>query len=97
VRSATGLAILRAIVADERDPGRLSMLKNNYVRASRQKNAQSLIDQSLQGDLWRTAVRPGAQFGALRHYLVRIAACDKRVEAHPNNDGVHLFFLDARY
>jgi len=25
------------------------MLKNNYVRASRQKIAQSLIDQSLQG------------------------------------------------
>jgi len=49
VRSATGLPILRAIVADERDPGRLSMLKNNYVRASRQKIAQSLIDQSLQG------------------------------------------------
>jgi transposase len=78
ISGATGIAILRAIVAGERDPGRLSTLKNNHIRASREE-----IAQSLEGD-WRSE-----QLFVLEQslelydtYLGKIAECDRRVEAH---------------
>jgi len=78
ISGATGMAILRAIVAGERDPGRLSTLKNNRIRASREE-----IAQSLEGD-WRNE-----QLFVLEQslelydtYLGKIAECDQRVEAH---------------
>jgi hypothetical protein len=42
ISGVTGMAILRAIVAGERDPERLSTLKHNRVRASREEIARSL-------------------------------------------------------
>ncbi len=42
ISGVTGMAILRAIVGGERDPDRLSTLKHNRVRASRQEIARSL-------------------------------------------------------
>ena len=78
ISGTTGIAILRAIVAGERDPGRLSTLKNNRIRASREE-----IAQSLEGD-WRSE-----QLFVLEQslelydtYLGKIAECDQRVEAH---------------
>src|SRR5438270_7542767 len=44
---ATGMAILRAIVAGERDPNKLASRKNSLIRATRAQ-----IAQSLEGD-WR--------------------------------------------
>lgn len=42
ISGVTGMAILRAIVAGERDPERLAALKHNRVRASREEIARSL-------------------------------------------------------
>jgi transposase len=78
ISGATGMAILRAIVAGEHDPARLSSLKNNRIRASREE-----IAQSLEGD-WRNE-----QLFVLEQslelydtYLGKIVECDQRVETH---------------
>jgi hypothetical protein len=42
ISGVTGMAILRAIVAGERDPHRLSALKHNRVRTTREEIARSL-------------------------------------------------------
>lgn len=78
ISGATGLAILRAIVAGERDPGRLSSLKNSRIRASREE-----IAQSLEGD-WRSELLFVLEQSLELYdiYLGKIAACDQRVEAH---------------
>src|SRR5947208_10735018 len=47
ISGATGVAILRAIVAGERDPNKLASRKNSLIRATRAQ-----IAQSLEGD-WR--------------------------------------------
>jgi transposase len=78
ISGVTGMAILRAIVAGERDTEKLSTLKHNRVRASREEIARSLegnwrkellfvLEQSL--DLYDAYVR-------------KIAACDERIEQH---------------
>ena len=78
ISGATGLAILRAIVAGERDPGRLSTLKNNHIRASREE-----IAQSLEGD-WRSELLFVLEQSLELYdiYIGKIAACNQRVEAH---------------
>ena len=78
ISGATGLAILRAIVAGERDPNRLSTLKNNNIRASREE-----IAQSLEGD-WRSELLFVLEQSLELYdtFLGKIAACDQRVQAH---------------
>ena len=78
ISGATGLAILRAIVAGERDPDRLSALKNNRIRATREE-----IAHSLEGD-WRSELLFVLEQSLELYdiYLGKIAACDQRVEAH---------------
>jgi transposase len=72
----TGLTIVRAIVAGERDPGQLAKLRDHRVRASEQT-----IARSLRGN-WR----PEHLFAltqALDHYDFlgrQIAECDARIE-----------------
>ena len=78
ISGVTGMAILRAIVAGERDPHKLAALKNERVRASREE-----IARSLEGH-WREELL----FVLEQHlelydtYLDKIAACDRRIEAH---------------
>jgi transposase len=73
----TGMAILRAIVAGERDPQRLAELKNDRIQASRQE-----IARSLEGN-WREellfVVEQGLQMRDA--YEEKILACDRRIEA----------------
>jgi transposase len=74
----TGMAILRAIVAGERNPQRLAELKNDRIQASRQE-----IARSLEGN-WREellfVVEQGLQMRD--SYEEKIVACDRRIEAH---------------
>jgi transposase len=74
----TGMAILRAMVAGERNPARLAALKNERIQASRAE-----IEQSLEGH-WREellfVLKQSLEMYDL--YLEKIAACDQRIEAH---------------
>lgn len=78
ISGVTGMAILRAIIAGERDPERLAALKHNRVRASRQE-----IARSLEGN-WREellfVLEQSLELYDL--YIRKIAVCDQRIERH---------------
>lgn len=72
----TGLAILDAILADERDPQKLAALKDHRIKASR-----DLIARSLHGD-WRAEHLFVVQqaLGTWRHYQNLIDQCDQQIQ-----------------
>jgi transposase len=80
ISGKTGLAILRAIVAGEHDPNKLSSLKNKHIRASRE-----MIARSLEGN-WRVellfVLEQSLELYDL--YLGKINECDQRVATHLN-------------
>jgi hypothetical protein len=77
ISGATGMAILRAIVAGERDPNKLASRKNSQIRAT-----QAQIAQSLEGDWREELLFVLEQTLALYDtYLGKIAQCDRRIEA----------------
>jgi transposase len=78
ISGATGMAILRAIVAGERDPDKLASRKDGRIRATREQ-----IAQSLEGD-WREELLFVLQQSLELYdtYLRKIAACDQRIEVH---------------
>jgi transposase len=75
ISGVTGMAILRAIVAGERDPERLAALKHNRVRASREE-----IARSLEGN-WREELLFVLE-QSLDLYIHKITICDQRIERH---------------
>lgn len=78
ISGATGMAILRAIVAGERDPDKLASRKNSLIRATRAQ-----IAQSLEGD-WREELLFVLEQSLELYdtYLGKITKCDERIEAH---------------
>ena len=78
ISGATGMAILRAIVAGERDPDKLASRKNSLIRATRAQ-----IAQSLEGD-WREELLFVLEQSLELYdtYLGKIRKCDQRIEAH---------------
>jgi transposase len=72
----TGLAILEALLAGERDPQKLAALKDHRIKASR-----DTIARSLQGD-WRPehlfVLRQALD--TWKHYQQLILACDEQIE-----------------
>ncbi len=78
ISGATGMAILRAIVAGERDAEKLSALKHALVRASREE-----IARSLEGN-WREELLFVLEQSLELYdgYVRKIAACDQRIERH---------------
>lgn len=72
----TGLLILEAIVAGERDPQKLAALKNNRVKSSR-----DTLARSLQGH-WQTEhlFALGQALATWRHYQTQITQCDAEIE-----------------
>lgn len=78
ISGATGMAILRAIVAGERDPNKLASRKNSLIRATRAQ-----IAQSLEGD-WREELLfvLDQSLEIYDMYLSKITTCDQRIEAH---------------
>lgn len=73
----TGMAILRAIVAGERDPHKLADLKPSLIRASRQE-----IAQSLEGH-WREELLfvLSQNLNPYDFYLAQIKDCDRHIQA----------------
>lgn len=72
----TGLAILDAILAGERDPLKLAALKDHRIKASR-----DVIARSLQGD-WRPEhlFVIGQALSTWRHYQNLIEQCDQQIQ-----------------
>lgn len=78
ISGVTGMAILRAIVAGERNPDKLASRKDGRIRATREQ-----IAQSLEGD-WREELLFVLQQSLELYdtYLGKITECDQRIEAH---------------
>jgi len=78
ISGVTGMVILRAIVAGERDPVRLSTLKHNRVRASRRE-----IARSLEGN-WREELLfvLKQEVELYRFYQQKIIDCDRQLRQH---------------
>ena len=78
VTGATGMRIIRAILAGERDPHRLAALRDPRVR-----NPVTTIAKALHGD-WREehlfALQQAVEL--VEAYQSKIAACDERIVAH---------------
>jgi transposase len=73
----TGLRILRAIVAGERDPERLAEHRHRRIRASKQEIADSLRGHYRDEHVF--ALRQALEFYDFYHQ--QIAACDREIEA----------------
>jgi transposase len=75
---ATGMRIIRAILAGERDPQQLARLRDKQC-----KNSAETIARALQGD-WRAehlfALEQAVDL--VDAYEAKIAACDERIQAH---------------
>jgi hypothetical protein len=80
ISGKTGLAILRAIVAGERDPTKCSSLKHNRIRASREAIAQSL-DGNWRGELVFVLEQSLELYDL---YVSKISECDQRIATHLN-------------
>jgi transposase len=78
VTGATGMKIIRAVLAGERDPHRLAALRHGKC-----KHDAATIAAALQGD-WREehlfALAQAVEL--VETYQAKIAACDARIQAH---------------
>jgi transposase len=78
ITGATGLRIIRAILAGERDPDTLAALRHGQC-----KHSAATIAQALQGD-WREehlfALAQALEL--IEAYQAKIVACDARIAAH---------------
>jgi transposase len=75
ITGTTGIAILEAILAGERDPHTLAALRDRRIKASADTIAKSLV-----GDYRREHVFTLRQsLAAFRHYQELIAACDREI------------------
>jgi transposase len=77
ISGTTGMAILRAIVAGERDPHQLAALKHSLIRATRAE-----IAQSLQGH-WREELLfiLAQNLSLYDIYMVKVKECDHHIQA----------------
>ena len=78
VTGLTGLAILDAILAGERDPKKLAALKHWKIKASTDVIEKSLVGDYLPEHLF--TLKQALQ--SYRHYQEMIRACDHEIEAH---------------
>jgi transposase len=78
ITGATGMKIIRAVLAGERDPHRLAALRHGKC-----KHSEATIAAALQGD-WREehlfALEQAVDL--VETYQAKIAACDARIQAH---------------
>lgn len=78
ITGLTGLAILDAILAGERDPKKLAALRHGRIKASAE-----VIEKSLEGDYLPEHLFTLKQaLQSYRHYQQMIRACDQEIEAY---------------
>jgi len=75
ITGTTGLAILEAILAGERNPRTLAMLRDRRVKATEDTIAKSLVGDYRREHLFTL----GQSLEAFRHYQGLIAACDTEI------------------
>jgi transposase len=83
ISGATGMAILRAIVAGERDPDKLASRKNSLIRATRAQ-----IVQSLEGDWREDCCLCWSKLGDLRYVSQQDHEMRPTYRGTSENDGV---------
>ena len=76
ITGKTGLLILDAILAGERDPAALSQLRDPRVRASRETIAKALVGTWRREHLFTLR----QSLCAYRHYQDQIAQCDREIQ-----------------
>lgn len=78
ITGATGMKIIRAVLAGERDPHRLAALRHGKC-----KHSEATIAEALRGD-WREEhlFALGQAVELVEAYQAKIAACDARIQAH---------------
>jgi transposase len=78
ITGATGMKIIRAVLAGERDPQRLAALRHGTC-----KHSEAVIAEALRGD-WREehlfALEQAVEL--IESYQAKIVACDARIQAH---------------
>src|SRR5260370_6946988 len=78
ITGVTGLAIIEAILAGERNPQTLAKLRNVRIKAT-----ESTIAKSLVGDYRREHLFTLRQsLTAYRHYQGLIGACDREIDQY---------------
>jgi len=78
ISGVTGLAIIRARLAGERDPAQLAAFKDDRIKASPHTLAKSL--EGHWREEWLFKLRQSLELYAV--YQQKIAECDARIEAH---------------
>ena len=78
ISGVSGMAILRAIVAGERDPQQLAGLCDGRIRATPEQVAQSL-EGNWRADLLFVVTQ---QLRTYDHYQQQIVLCDQQLQAH---------------
>lgn len=78
ITGVTGLKIIDSILAGERNPKKLSALKDHRIKASKDKIAKSLTGDYLPEHIF--TLRQALQ--AYRHYRRMISDCDREIEKH---------------
>jgi hypothetical protein len=76
ITGKTGLLILDAILAGERDPATLAELRDRRIRASRETIAKALVGTWRREHLFTL----GQSLGAYRHYQGQITQCDGEIQ-----------------
>ena len=83
ITGVTGVAILEAILAGERNPHTLAALRDRRIKASADTIAKSLVGDYRREHLFTLGqsleALPMAAVSAFRHYQELIAACDREI------------------
>jgi transposase len=75
ITGVTGLAILKAILAGERNPHTLAALRDGRIKATAETIAKSLVGDYRREHLFTL----GQSLAAFRHYQELIGACDREI------------------
>lgn len=78
ITGLTGLAIIDAILAGERDPATLAALRNRRIHASVETVTKSLVDDYRPEHVFTLR----QSLGAYRYYHQLVAECDVEIERH---------------
>jgi transposase len=78
ITGVTGLAIIEAILAGERNPHTLAALRDGRIKATSGTIAKSLVGDYRREHLFTL----GQSLAAFRHYQELIGACDKEIEQY---------------
>lgn len=78
ITGLTGLAIVDAILAGERNPQKLAALRHGRIKASKKVIEKSLVGNYLPEHLF--TLKQALQ--SYRHYQLMISACDKEIETY---------------